>query len=102
MFQAWRLQLREARVAWQNGRYDEAGAILSNETLRDFLPAKLLARDVAGKIVERAGARFACGDSAAGWHDLQQADRLAGQLESIGQMREQYAERVLRDAHSYV
>jgi hypothetical protein len=96
------LQLREARVAWQNGRYDEAGAILSNEALRDFLPAKQLARDVAGKIVERAGARFARGDSAAGWHDLQQADRLANQLEAIGQMREQYAERMLLEAHGYV
>jgi hypothetical protein len=47
MFQAWRFQLREARVAWQNGRYDEAGAILSTQPLRDFLPAKQLAQDVA-------------------------------------------------------
>jgi hypothetical protein len=102
MFQAWRFQLREARVAWQNGRYDEAGAILSTQPLRDFLPAKQLARDVAVKIVERAGARFARGDSAAGWHDLQQADQLGGQLEAVGRMREQYAERVLHEAHSYV
>lgn len=89
-------------MAWQNGRYDEAGAILSTEPLRDFLPAKQLARDVAGKIVERAGARFARGDSSAGWQDLQQADRLGGQLEAVGRMREQYAERVLHEVHSYV
>jgi hypothetical protein len=99
MFQAWRMQLKEARVACQNGRYDEAGAILTMDTLRDFLPAKQLARDVAGKIVERAGSRFLSGDSSAGWRDLQQADRLGGQLEAIGRLRSQYAERVLREAH---
>jgi hypothetical protein len=101
MFPAWRLQLREARVAWQNGRYDEAGALLTAESLRDFLPAKRLARDVAGKIVERANARFARGESSAGWHDLQQADRLGGQAEAIGQLRAQYVERVLEEARTY-
>src|SRR5262245_46093234 len=99
MFQAWRMQLKEARVAWQNGRYDDAGAILTMDSLRDFLPAKQLAREVAGKIVERAGARLLGGDSSAGWRDLQQADRLGGQMEAISKMRSQYAERVLREAH---
>jgi hypothetical protein len=102
MFPAWRLQLREARVAWQGGRYDEAGALLTAESLRDFLPAKRLARDVAGKMVERANERFARGESSAGWHDLQQADRLGGQAEAISRLRAQYAERVLGEAQSYV
>jgi len=102
MFPIWRLQLREARVAWQSGRFDEAGELLTAETLRDFLPAKRLARDVAGKMLERANHRFAHGDSSAGWHDLQQADRLGGQAEAISQLRTQYAERVLGEARGYV
>lgn len=89
-------------MAWQSGRFDEAGELLTAESLRDFLPAKRLARDVAGKMVERANVRFARGDSSAGWHDLQQADRLGGQAEAISQLRMQYAERALDEARSYV
>src|SRR5215510_9615785 len=76
MFPSWRLQLREARLAWRGGRVDEAGALLAASPLCDFLPAKKLARDVAAKMLERAGDRFARGDSSAGWHDLTTADRL--------------------------
>jgi hypothetical protein len=102
MFPLWRLQLREARVAWQSGRYDEAGALLTAESLRDFLPAKRLARDVAGKIVERANERFTRGESSAGWHDLQQADRLGGQAEAIGRLRAEYSDRKIGEARTYV
>jgi hypothetical protein len=102
MFPVWRLQLREARVAWQSGRYDEAGALLTAESLRDFLPAKRLARQVAGKMVERANECFARGETSAGWHDLQQADRLGGQTDAISKLRMQYAERVLSEAQTYV
>jgi hypothetical protein len=98
----WRLQLREARVALQSGRFDEAGALLTAESLRDFLPAKRLARDVAGKMVERASERFARGESSAGWDDLRQADRLGGQAEAIGQLRAQYADSLLEEAQTYV
>lgn len=98
MFPSWRFKLREARVAWNSGRYDEAGALLAEDSLREFLPAKRLAQDVASKMVERAGDRFACGDSSAGWQDLAVADRLGGQAEAITQIRQQYAERALGEA----
>ena len=49
-------------------------------------------KDVAGKFVERAGDRFAHGDSAAGWRDLATADRLGGEAEAIAQLRHQYAD----------
>jgi hypothetical protein len=102
MFPVWRLQLREARVAADSGRYDEAGSLLTAESLRDFLPAKRLARDVAGKIVERAKDRFTLGDSAAGWRDLQQAARLGGQEAAIATIRSQYVERSMSEARSYL
>ena len=102
MFPTWRLRLREARVAWQSGRYDEASNLLASESLRDFLPAKRLARDVAEKIVERAGERFACGDSTAGWQDLATAHRLDGEAEAIGRLRRQYADHVILEADRYL
>ncbi len=98
LFPAWRLRLREARVACRSGRFDEAGVLLTSESLRDFLPAKELAREVAGKMVERANHRFVRGESAAGWHDLQQADRLGGQTEAISAARTSYGERVFAEA----
>ena len=89
-------------MAWQNGRYDDAGSILTDEALRDFLPAKKLARDVAGKIIERAGNRFARGDSAAGWKDLAIADRLGGQTDAIGRARLSYADQAMHEVRQYL
>lgn len=97
MFPLWRLRLREARVACQNGRYEEAGAMLTDAKLREFLPAKKLAEEVAGKMLERAGNRFDLGDSAAGWKDLNAADRLGGNAEAVNRLRHYYADQSLRD-----
>jgi hypothetical protein len=102
MVPAWRLQLREARLAWQSGRVDEAGALLSAEPLREFLPAKRLARQVAEAIVTRARDRLGRGDSSAGWQDLAVADRLGGSPESSGELRQDYADRILREAAGYL
>jgi FHA domain len=102
MFPTWRLRLREARVAAQSGRYDDASRVLSDESLREFLPAKRLARDVAEKMVERARDRFALGDTSAGWQDLQVADRLGGQVEAVNKTRHEYADGILQDARKYL
>ncbi len=102
MFPSWRLRLREARVAAQSGRYDDASRVLSDESLREFLPAKRLARDVAEKMVERARDRFALGDTSAGWQDLQVADRLGGQVEAVTKTRHDYADGILADARKYL
>ena len=63
-------------MAWKSGRVDEATALLAEKSLREFLPAKRLAQDVAATVVQRASDRFARGESAAGWQDLATADRL--------------------------
>ncbi|HVT30112.1 MAG TPA: FHA domain-containing protein [Lacipirellulaceae bacterium] len=96
------MRLREARVAWNSGRYDDASQLLADESLREFLPAKRLARDVAGKIIERARSRFASGDTLAGWKDLVVADRLGGQTEAVNQIRHSYADAALHDARKYL
>jgi hypothetical protein len=102
MFPTWRLRLREARVAWQNGRFDEASTLLTAESLREFLPAKRLARDVAAKMIQRAGERLAHGDSAAGWQDLATADRLGGDVDAITRIKHQYADAILDEAQAYL
>jgi hypothetical protein len=102
MFPTWRLRLREARVAWQSGRYDEAAALVASDSLREYLPAKRLAQDVAGKMVERAGERLARGDSMAGWQDLAKAGRLGGQADAIAQVRRQYADRGLDEVQRFL
>ncbi len=76
--------------------------MLAAESLREFLPAKRLARDVAGKLAERARGRFALGDSGAGWNDLLAADRLGGQIDAVNQIRHDYADAALRDARKYL
>lgn len=102
MFPTWRLRLREARIACDSGRYDDASRVLVDESLREFLPAKRLARDVAGKMLERARNRFALGDTAAGWHDLLTADRLGGRMEEVNQIRHKYADWALEGARKYL
>jgi tetratricopeptide (TPR) repeat protein len=91
MFPAWRMKIRAAQVALQEGRCDEASALLSRESVRGFLPAKRLSFEVASRLVDRAGRKLAAGDSAAGWHDIQQALRLGGSEELVNQFREEQA-----------
>ncbi|HEX3599741.1 MAG TPA: FHA domain-containing protein [Lacipirellulaceae bacterium] len=102
MFPTWRLRLREAREACRNGRYDDASIVLADDKLREFLPAKQLAQQVASKILERAGSRFAQGDSAAGWHDINTANRLGADREALNQLRENYESRSLREVRRYL
>jgi hypothetical protein len=98
MFPAWRLKVREAQVAADSGRYDEAIALLEQESLQEYLPGKRLAQEVAGKIVTRAEENLARGDSNAAWRDLAVADRLGGQVAAIDKLREKFAERSLDTA----
>lgn len=70
MFLAWRLKIREARLALDDGRWDEAASLLQRESVRGFLPAKKLSRQLAERLSQRA----------------EQLQRLSGQLhESLGQ-----------------
>jgi hypothetical protein len=98
MFPAWRLKVREAQVAADSGRYDEAIALLENESLRQYLPGKRLAQEVAGKMVKRAEEHLARGDSNAAWRDLAVADRLGGQSEAIDDLHQKITERSLEAA----
>src|SRR5687768_5689543 len=91
MFPAWRLQLRRARVAVAEGRWDEAVAMLASDPLREFLPAKQLSRELAGRLVERARTRLEIGQSAAGWQDFNDAERLGAAEEELNEFRRREA-----------
>jgi hypothetical protein len=53
-------------------------------------------------MLERAGNRFALGDSTAGWRDLNAADRLGGNGEDVSRLRKNYANESLREVHTYL
>jgi hypothetical protein len=97
MFPAWRHQLRTARRAVADGRWDEAAALLGGGELREFLPAKQLSQELAGRLVERARTRIDGGQSQAGWRDLHEAARLGAAESDIAEVRRrQAAERLAR------
>ena len=91
MFPAWRHQLRAARTAVADGRWSEAAALLQNASLREFLPAKLLSQDLAGRLLDRAEQRIRDGQSTAGWQDVDEAQRLGSQDERVAELRRREA-----------
>ncbi len=98
MFPAWRLQLRSARRAVADGRWDEAAELLASQSLREFLPAKQLSQELAGRLVERARDRMAGGQSQAGWQDLNQAARLGAAEADVADIRRRQADERLARA----
>ena len=98
MFPAWRLQLREARLAVADGRWDEAAEMLASESLREFLPAKRLSQQLAGQFVARARQRMEIGQSTAGWRDLDRAARLGVGESEVGGVRHEQTRRRLEQA----
>jgi len=92
---SWRLKIREARLALNAGRPNEAGQILQQESVRDFWPAKRLSHEVAVRLVSRAEQHLQLGDSVASWSDLQQAARLGGCDQRVAELRQAQAQRGL-------
>jgi|GEM_PF-907567 len=97
---SWRLKIREARLALNAGRVDEAGRILQQESVRDFLPAKRLSHEVAQHLVSRAQQHLRQGDSLAGWSDLERAARLGGCDERVAELRQLQTEQGLERIHN--
>ena len=95
MFPEWRLKIRQAQQALNQGRWDDASALLQRESVREFLPARRLSVQVANHLVDRAQKRLQSGDSVRGWQDLQQAARLGGCDDLIADVRHQHARKGL-------
>src|SRR6185437_14098624 len=101
MFQ-WRMKLRVADDAFRSGRLDEAGRLLCEAELRDFLPAKQLLAQVAAELAKRAERRIDEGQSSAGWHDLEDARRWGADAERVAALKRQIIDRRVREATSYL
>jgi len=79
MFPPWRFKLREAQVALEQGRLEEAAQIAGQPQLKPYLPVQQLLVQVGEQLARRALERAAAGDFAGGWRDLDEARRLAGE-----------------------
>ncbi len=102
MFQGWRFQLREAEAAADQGQLDEASALLSRGTLRQYLPGKRLSTKVAAELAQRARTRVIQGDLSAGWRDLQTAQSLAGEIGAVLSARQEIVELTVGEAESLI
>jgi tetratricopeptide (TPR) repeat protein len=79
MFQAWRYQLRQAQVALDDGRLEEAARLLREGDLPTYLPAQQMLGEVARQIGSRAMHAARSGDWQAAWRDLDAAKQLQGE-----------------------
>jgi hypothetical protein len=102
MLQPWRLKLREADEAFLGGRLEEAGSLLCQNELREFLPAKQLLAKVAAPMIERAERRAAGGQSSAGWRDLEAARAWGANPEAVTALRQAFIDRRLAEAEAYL
>ncbi|HEX7446891.1 MAG TPA: hypothetical protein VF306_05055, partial [Pirellulales bacterium] len=102
MFQPWRIKLRAADEAFRNGRLEEAGALLGDGELREFLPAKKLLAKVAAELAGRADRRLAMGQTSAGCHDLAMARAWGADEDHVAELRQNLIERRMREAETYL
>ncbi|MDX1945397.1 MAG: FHA domain-containing protein [Pirellulaceae bacterium] len=97
MLTPWRFKLREAQVALEQGRLEEAAQIVGEADLRQYLPVRQLLGQIALKTAERGLARAKAGDLAAGWRDLDAARALAGESTDWSRFRQALAELAISD-----
>jgi hypothetical protein len=98
MFQPWRVKLREVEEAIKSGRLDDASRLLLDGDLRQYYPAQKLVTNLAGQIADRGRTRVAKGETSAGWHDLEQAEKLGADAAVTGSLRRQLIEQALTEA----
>src|SRR3954451_22196525 len=97
MFPPWRFKLREAQVALEQGRLNEAAQIAGQQQLTGYLPVQNLLAQIGEQLAQRALERAAAGDFAAGWRDLDEAKRLAGETANWQRLAQAVAEVAVGD-----
>ena len=100
MFQPWRLKLREAEEALKSGRLDEAGKLVSDMELQQYLPTKRLMSRIVGQLAKRGQQRVAHGDTAAGWKDLDTAMRLQTEDKQVDVLKQELIKAVIDEAET--
>jgi hypothetical protein len=102
MFQAWRIKLREVDEALKSGRLDDASRLLLQGDLRTFYPAQQMQTKLAAQLLDRGRTRTHKGETAAGWHDLEQAEKLGADAAAAGLLRRQLVEQGMAEAEEYL
>ena len=102
MIQSWRLQLREAERAYREGRLDEAGRLLQQRPLCEFLPARRLLEKVVRQLVDHGLEQAADGQTSVGWHHLQLAESLGADAVKLASLRQQLVRRTEDEVFAYL
>lgn len=97
MFPPWRFKLREAQVAWEQGRLEEAAELLGQPELKSYLPVQQLGVQVSEQLARRALERAASGDFSGAWRDLDQARHLVGETANWQRLSQAVAEVAVGD-----
>lgn len=97
MFQAWRIKLREAELAFAAGRLEEAQTILGRDGLDEFHQAQKLRDRLALRMVERGADLAAKGETTAGWRDLERGAQLGADPKRVATLRRELIDRSLKE-----
>ncbi len=102
MFQTWRVQLRQAEQAMAGGRLEEAGRLLAQNDLRQFMPGIELSTQVAERMARRGRERMEQGDTLAGWRDFDAASSLATDTPDVVALRQQLVARATQECQAFL
>jgi len=102
MFQTWRMQLRQAEQAMAGGRLDEAGRLLTQHDLRQFMPGMELSTQVAERMARRGRQRIEEGNTMAGWRDFDAASVLANDTPDVEALRQQLVDRAVGECRAFL
>lgn len=91
MFPLWRFKLRQAQIALDEGRLEEAAQLAGQAELNEYLPIRQLLGKVGQQLARRALERAASGDLAAAWRDLDSSRKLAGETGDWQQLQQAVA-----------
>ncbi len=97
MFPPWRFKLREAQVALEQGRLEEAADLVGQPECRSYLPVQQLGVQVSEQLARRALERAAGGDFSGAWRDLDQARQIAGETANWLRLSQAVAEVAVGD-----
>ncbi len=100
MFQSWRLQIREAEQAYQQGRLQEAGVLLCENDLRRFLQGRRLAARIAVALAVRAQRHLAADETSEAWRVFDSVCELGGETDEVVAVRSELMRRAVLQAET--
>lgn len=97
MFQGWRIRLREAEAACQQGRLEQASQLLDEHALEEFSPGQRLRMRIAEAWTKRAHEKLRAGEITPACRDMQQAEAMVGETDSLIQVKREATSLLTRE-----